>query len=411
VTPEHDPTRPDSLTAAEATALLGVKTATLYAYVSRGLIRSEPGPAGTRERRYSAEDVHALLHRAATRRDPGAALQDAVQDAVGGALHWGAPVLDSALTRIADGTLTYRGQNAAELSTHLTVEEVAALLWTGQAGATPALPLRARLTLGAPARATQPVEALAYALTYAATHDLTALDTRPEAQVAQAARVLALLYAALERFEGVPAAPDLPLHARLARAWAVPHGADVLRRALVLLADHELNVSTFTARVAASGGAGLHHATLAALCALQGPQHGLAALDAFELLGHALRGDPREALRDATRRHGRLPGFGHRLYPDGDPRAHALLSALHAQFPEAPGVQGAATLAALTRAETGEQPNVDLALAALIHTLGRPPADAVALFALARSVGWLAHALETVQTGQLIRPRARYVGL
>ena len=99
---------------------------------------------------------------------------------------------------------------------------------------------------------------------------------------------------------------------------------DLLRRALVLLADHELNVSTFAARVTASGGASLHHATLAGLCALQGPKHGLAVLDAADLLGHAAQVGAGPALRDAVRRHGSLPGFGHKLYPAGDVRAAAL---------------------------------------------------------------------------------------
>lgn len=398
-----------ALTTAQATALLGVKPATLYAYVSRGLIRSEAGPAGTRERRYSAQDVHALLERQGLRRDPGAALQEAV----GGALHWGAPVLDSAITHIDGPVLRYRGQDAARLAQTGAVEDVAALLWTPDAepsGRWTALPLRARLNLSAHPRAALPAEAFAYALTHAGTHDVTALDTRPEALPAQAARVLNLLYATLERHEGVPPAPDLPLHARLARAWAAPGAADVLRRALVLLADHELNVSTFTARVTASGGASLHHATLAALCALQGPGHGLAALDAHDLLTHAQRDGERAALRDATRRLGQVPGFGHPLYPHGDPRARALLDALHAQFPAEPAVQVALDVQRAALEDTGTPANVDLALAALTLTVGRGPHDALALFALARAVGWLAHAIETRAGGQLIRPRARYVG-
>ncbi|MFC4640075.1 citrate synthase [Deinococcus hohokamensis] len=395
-----------TLSTTEAAALLGVKPATLYAYVSRGLIRSEAGPDGTRQRRYHASDVQALAQRQQDRRDP----ERAVQAAVGGALHWGQPVLDSALTRIADGTLTYRGQDALALAEDAAVEEVAALLWTGDPAGWAPLPLRGRLTLGVTARAGTPAEALAYALAYAGAHDLSAHDARPEALPAQAARVLSLLYAALERHEAVPAAPDLPLHARLARAWGVPGQADLLRRTLILLADHELNVSTFTGRVAASGGASLHHAALAALCALQGPSHGLAALDASDLLEHTLRRGPAVAAREAARRHARLPGFGHPLYPVGDPRARALLGALRRQLGHTPGVQAAVTLEQAVGQDTGMAPNVDLALAALVHALGRGPEDTLALFALARATGWLAHMLEARQSGQMIRPRARYVG-
>lgn len=401
-----------SLTTAEATALLGVKAATLYSYVSRGLIRSETGPAGTRERRYNAEDVHALLGKQALRRDPDSAVSGAVQDAVGSALNWGTPVLDSALTRIADGRLAYRGQDATELAETATVEEVAALLWTGDQHGWKELPLRSRLNLLPTFRAAHGAEALAYALVHAGTHDVLALDSRPEALSAGAARVLNLLYATLERHEAIPAAPDLDLHVRLARLWRVAHAADVLRRTLILLADHELNVSTFAARVTASSGASLHHAALSALCALQGPKHGLAALDAYDLIGHALHADgPRAALREATRRHAHPPGFGHLLYPQGDPRAVSLLATLQTQFPQSEAVQATLALAEVTLSETGERPNIDLALAALMHTLGRGPHDTLTLFALARTVGWLAHALETRLSGQLIRPRARYVGV
>lgn len=388
-----------------------MKPATLYSYVSRGLVRSEAGPPGTRERRYNAEDVRALLGKQSARRDPASAIHGAVQEAVGSALNWGTPVLDSALTRIAEGVLSYRGQDAALLSDTATVEEVAALLWTGDSDGWAQLPLRARLNLSAHPRAALSAEAFAYALTHAGTHDVTALDTRPDALPAQAARVINLLYATLERHQGVPPAPDLPLHARLARAWGVSDDAEVLRRALVLLADHELNVSTFTARVAASGGASLHHATLAALCALQGPRHGLAALDAHDLIGHAMQVGARSALRDATRRAGHPPGFGHRLYPDGDPRARSLLGALSGHAPAHQAVLATLQMQQTALEETGQHANIDLALATLLHTLGRGPADTLAFFALARTAGWLAHIIETLISGQIIRPRARYVGL
>ncbi|MFK7603238.1 citrate synthase family protein [Deinococcus sp. SM5_A1] len=396
------------LSAAEATALLDVKPATLYAYVSRGLIRSEAGSGKSRQRLYHAEDVRALLARQTLKRDPAGA----VQGAAAGALEWGMPVLDSALTRIAGGTLSYRGRDAVALAETATVEKVAALLWTGDAGGWASLPLRARLNLGAIfPRVTSCAEAFAHALAHAGAQDIGAQDSRAGRLPARAARVLSLLYATLERFERRPSAPDLPLHARLARAWGVSAEADLLRRALILLADHELNVSTFAARVTASSGAGLPHATLAALCALQGPRHGRAAYAAHELLTHTLSTDARTALKAATQRHAFVPGFGHRLYPDGDPRARALLDALEAAQADAPAVRAVHELQGVAQAETGEYANIDLALAALTHTLGRGPDDALTLFALARGTGWLAHATETILSGALIRPRARYVGV
>ena len=385
------------LSAQEAAERLGVSRETLYAYVSRGLLHSAPVSSKSRARRYRAEDVEALLARRAARRDPEASTL--------GALAWGAPVLESALTLIEGGRLFYRGQDAARLAEEASVEEVAALLWTGEAGSWRALPLRARLAqppLSAPGGL---LETYAHALTHAAAHDLHAREARPEALPGVAARVLTLLYATTERVSGRPPAPDLPLHERLARAWGVPGRADLLRRALVLTADHELNVSAFTARVVASGGAGLHRATLAALSALQGVRHGLMTEEAHRLIGAALTGSPEAALLAAQGRLRQLPGFGHRLYPEGDPRAAALLAAL----PDHPARAVAEGLAERVRAELGERPNIDFALAALAWGLGLTAERALALFALGRSVGWLAHAIEGA-SGGLVRPRAVYVG-
>ncbi len=386
------------LSAQEAAERLGVSRETLYAYVSRGLLHSESGGGANRAKRYRAQDIEALRSRKAARRDPeGTTLT---------ALSWGAPVLESALTLIEGGQVYYRGQSAVRLSQDAPVEEVAALLWTGDAGGWRTLPLRARLAQPPLPAHTGLLEASAHALTHAAAHDLHARETRTEALPNAAARVLTLLYGVAERVGNALPAPDLPLHERLARAWGVPAHADLLRRALVLTADHELNVSAFTARVVASGGAGLHRATLAALCALQGTRHGLMTAEAHHLIGEALHTTPDAALIGAQGRLGHLPGFGHRLYTDGDPRATALLDAL----PEHPAVHAALVMAERVRAELGERPNLDFALAALGWVLGLSTEQGVALFALGRTVGWLAHAMEGA-VGGLVRPRAVYVGV
>ena len=142
---------------------------------------------------------------------------------------------------------------------------------------------------------------------------LQASDARLEALPRNAARILALLFAVVERSLKLPAAPDLALHQRLGRAWANgrPAETDLLRRALVLMADHELNLSSFTARCVASSGASLHHAALAGFCALQGPNHGLAVEQAAYLLKVTEERGAREATADLIRRTGRLPGFNH----------------------------------------------------------------------------------------------------
>jgi citrate synthase len=193
-------------------------------------------------------------------------------------------------------------------------------------------------------------------------------------------------------------------HARFAAAWGLDAaGADLVRRTLVLLADHELNASTFAARVAASTGASLSAACLAGLSALSGPLHGGMAARVEAFVEEAERRDTGHAVSARLARGASMPGFDHPLYPDGDPRAAALLATF-----EAPSLL--ADLRTATEAATGLLPNIDFALVSLARALKLPPDAPFILFATARSAGWAAHAIEQLQTGRLIRPRARYVG-
>jgi citrate synthase len=197
-------------------------------------------------------------------------------------------------------------------------------------------------------------------------------------------------------------AEDGPIHERLAAAWGGTN-AELIRRALVLLADHELNASTFAARVAASTGASLAAAALAGLSALSGPLHGGMAARVWNLVEEARRIGPEAAVAGRLARGVHVPGFGHPLYPAGDPRAAALLAAF-----TPPGEMNA--LRQAVEAATGEPANVDFALVALTVALELPDDAPFALFATARCAGWIAHAVEQVATGQLIRPRASYTG-
>lgn len=169
------------------------------------------------------------------------------------------------------------------------------------------------------------------------------------------------------------------------------------------MADHELNASTFATRVAISTGASLAAGVLAGFTTLTGPLHGGAPAQLAQLLALANQAGAPQAVREWTASGRALPGFGHPLYPEGDPRAGALLPLL-------PQVPAYTALAATAREQAGELPSIDFALSLLAHTCRLPPDAPLILFALGRCAGWLAHALEQVQTGQLIRPRARYVG-
>jgi citrate synthase len=164
-----------------------------------------------------------------------------------------------------------------------------------------------------------------------------------------------------------------------------------------------LNASTFATRVAVSTGAPLAAGVLSGLATLTGPLHGRASLGVLELVAGVNRAGAEVTIRDWLSQGRPIAGFGHPLYPLGDPRATALLQ----QFP-LPAEY--AELRDVVEEVIGERPNVDFALAALTKVFSLPQEAPLILFALGRCAGWLAHALEQVTTGHPIRPRARYVG-
>jgi len=370
------------LSAAEALTRLGSKPQSLYASVSRGRIRAKPDPADTRRSLYREEDVDRLAARARGRRSSAAVASEAI--------NWGDPVLPSAISTVSGGRLYYRGVDAVELAATATLEEVATLLWDG--------------AWSLPASAPGPAAATAMGAAFAALAERAAANVPssglgPWQLRGEAASVVGCLA------DAMLGAGAGPLHIRLADSLGRPVAADVLRRAMVLLADHELNASTFAARVAVSTGASLSAGALAGLATFTGPRHGTAAAAvlalALDIGPHANR--PGDGLREWLGEGRVIPGFAHRLYPRGDVRAEALLAAI-----EVPPAFRELALAA--EELLGERPNVDFALAALTAAYDLPAHAPATIFALARSVGWLAHMLEQVASGQLIRPRARYVG-
>jgi citrate synthase len=209
---------------------------------------------------------------------------------------------------------------------------------------------------------------------------------------------------------GTPAGGPLALALQAAWSPGEPAAAALLSAALILCADHELNVSAFTARCVASAGSSPYAVVIAALSALQGFRHGGHTVQVAALLDAAAHGT-RGAIGAFLRSGDKLPGFGHPLYPDGDPRARLLLALLEAQLPGAPAVVQAGELCAEVYAALGLHPTIDLALAVLAQAIGAPRHAPLALFALGRTAGWIAHACEQYALDQLIRPRARYVGV
>ena len=381
------------LTARQTADRLGIKLDTLYAYVSRGRLRSVMVP-GTRERRYRSEDVEALLDARSSPRPVHSSDPEALM-----------PVIGSSICLIENGRFYYRGQDTVGLSDWATLEDIARMLWlddkvsdfadvsgpsrSGNAGSISGLIERCQsrlITLG--------------------DEDLAALDLT-RARVARTGwRILRELAACV-----APALPSPePIHRRLAAAWRLGEpGADLIRRCLVLIADHELNASTFVARCVASTGATPYAAVAAALGALSGRFHGGETERAEGLFRELLEGsDPMAIMAGRLARGERLPGFGQPLYPNGDPRATAILAVLAQAAPELHAL--AITAAEIGLRLIGRHANVDFGLAAAAIGLALPRSAALGLFVIGRTVGWIAHAIEQYESGILIRPRARYLG-
>jgi citrate synthase len=396
-------TEPASVDAREAAARLGVKAQTLYAYASRGLVRRV---GDGKRRRYLLEDLERLRGRQRARSGHG--------PVAAAALSFGEPVLDTALSTIDERGPVYRGTPAVELaSAGKTFEDVAELLWRG------ALPA------GAPSRWEPAATSLRRAPTVRRLEDLLAhlpslrLEATerharaPALEVELARRIIARMAALATRTpaSGGRVAERFAVRARAPRAAAT----SALDAALVLVADHELNASSFVARIAASTDAPLPACLLAALATLSGPRHGGACERVEALLDEAASlKRPTEVIERRLGRGDAVPGFGHPLYPRGDPRAVVLLERARAvaasRRPATAELERALVLSRFM-AKQGLPATVDYGLVTLCRVLGLEPGAAALLFAVGRAAGWVAHVLEQRGSSAVLRPRARYRGV
>lgn len=361
----------------DALDILGVKPQSLYAYVSRGLVEMLPDPADSRRSLYRRSDIVNLVGRRSRGRKRA--------QIATGAVHWGEPAILTSISTVERERLIYRGVDAVELSDRASLEDAAALLWKLE------WPV---IFEGDRADAT---ESPFVTLSRLADEALPMFGRGRNGIFADAGLAISRLVAA---FGGASGAG--PVHDRLAQGWAVGKRAtDLIRRVLVLLADHELNPSAFAVRVAASTGASIPAALLAGLATLSGPRHGLASRQVLSLIGQAEAEGAANVIERLLAEGRKIPGFGHPLYPNGDPRAAAILGKL---APDA----GVERFLDAGRRILGEEPDVDLALAALVRSEALPDDAGYRLFAIARAIGWAAHAVEQLESGLLIRPRGRY---
>jgi citrate synthase len=390
------------LSSDDASKRLGISRTTLYAYVSRGLVRSSPAPGNAHQRRYAAEDVERLRSRSEQRRDPGKTAERA--------LYWGVPVLESSITLIDSDRLYYRGYDACDLARTRSVEEVAALLWTGNFDVSLFADTPLHVVAGGKSVEELPFVSRAQSmLPLVGARDPLAYDLRPRAVAQTGWRIVNLLTSVAVESADLEDSVEETLHKR----WIprTPHAVELLRAALILCADHELNVSSFTARCVASAGSSPYAVVVAGLTAIEGAKHGGMSEKVESMLADLRRArDVRKALADRLRRHEAIHGFGHRLYAHGDPRAALLMEMLAKRFAKSPEVVFARSVARAGEELTGEKPTIDFALVVLARVLKLDRGAPLTLFALGRSIGWIGHAIEQYAKDEMIRPRARYVG-
>ena len=421
------------LSAREAAQHLGVKLSTLYAYVSRGWLKSYRRKVG-RQALYRRSDIESLRGVVTPERGRrGRSLPEASS--------WvtfaqpprseGEPpaviVAESAVSSIIEGRLVYRGYVIEEIAERASFEEVCLLLWAGERpGEDEIAALRAEIASARmPASAAAALAAVGddaaplLRLT-AVIPSLAALERSqtPRSHMRQAMLLMGVLPLALARRKIDPAADARDgMAARLlqiaregeAQDWEIA----TVERILIASAEHEINAATFAARVVASTGADLYACTLAALCSLLGPIHGGTTDRIERMFEQLVKGERLEDCLAIFAREQRLPpGFGHVLYPAGDPRA-VMLKELAGTIARRKGkrlYETALRVEEAVRKEQGLRPNLDFYLTVCVRMLGFELGLPSAIFALGRAAGWIAHCLEQYADNRLIRPRIRYRG-
>jgi citrate synthase len=403
------------LTTEEASKLLGVKRETLYAYASRGLLRAAASGKAPRGRVYNREDVDRLRARSQARAGHG--------PVAASALRWGEPVLETSIGSIDASGPIYRGRSAVELAREgASFEDVASLLWG--APFRPEEDLDAR-RLGVPVaqlRAVLRPHAEPFDGMLISAGVLAAAEQHAEASLevarSRAAALMRRLVAACGLVNGTDAVTASLEAPSTARALLVALGGrttassiSAMTEALVLAADHELNPSTFAARVAASAGASLPACTMAALATLSGPLHGAATARVEAFVAEVARPERgAAAVGERLSRGESVPGFGHPVYPEGDPRGARLLEVAQRIGGKSRGVRILVSVVNAMELVARERPTIDVGLVAISAALGLPRGAPLAIFACGRVAGWIAHALEQRAAGFILRPRARYVG-
>ncbi|MFV0373431.1 citrate/2-methylcitrate synthase [Microbacterium sp.] len=395
------------MSAREVAARLGVKLETVYAYVSRGVLTTR-GETGSRRSVFDSDEVEVLARRGRPRRSTRPAALDLI--------------VETELTTVIDQRLRYRDRDVCTLAETRSFEQVADWLWRGSDESDGATWESYPLVLPELASVR---DRLRVAVVLASEHEPFRSDLSVGNVVSTARSLIASMVDAVPaptRAEAVSpilggqaisASIASCLWARLsARAGTTRAGTTravaIMNATLVLLADHELATSTMAARIAASARSDVFSVVLAGMGPLAGPLHGSASGLVHQTLADAVSRGPQAAVATAVETHGRVPGFGHPFYPDGDPRAAFLLARLAEAFADAPEMHAANAVMGAVDLRSRVKPNIDFALG-LLTLLARMPADAgETIFTIARTAGWVAHAIEEYKEPAL-RFRARAI--
>lgn len=400
------------LTGAQAAEFLGVKAATLYAYASRGLIESIQASSG-RERSYRLSELVRLRNSARgirTAKDSEPAV-------------WTGPLIKSSITELKEDGHRYRGLSALKLAAeNKPFELVAEILWDTDVGSLAewtkskpfSLPKQLKKMISSDADYLDLLKLVLASLeaTEAISPKLLADDIMPSSR--RLIISMAIIAGYFEKRETFLSSGKFPIAQTLLSGITggkSTEKAEAINRALVLCADHELNASALAARIAASCDATLFSCLLSALGTFSGSMHGAASRRAEDIISNSLKFKSASAwLKDYMKNAERIPGFGTDLYEGGDPRAKLLIETARSVSSKNKYLMRLIDIVDCVRDQIGAEPNLDVGLAAISYGLSLTPGSGSSIFAVSRSAGWIAHAIEQRMYGGVIRPRAKYIG-
>ena len=385
----------------EAAELLGVKTETIYTYVSRGRLESirKPGIVASWFRRSDVERLAGARHNRRPNHDSDVSR------------------INTAICEIDGTTYRYRGREPRRLVDHYTFEQVAEFLWTGRLPAEQGWDLTSTVD-AAPVGDDQrngeslPLDRLRVAVSVLATADHLRFGRPRDALVVTGRQLMTDLVAALTRLGPEPEDSSIAavLWSRLSETESTPVQLAALEKALIVAADHSIAPTTLAARIAASYGADLYGCVETGLAVLAGAWHGGRALSAESMMDDIERVGDAEIVVGELYRQGAIPCLGQPRYQGSDPRTDLIAGFIEDAMPGNPTSQAFEDVRRITKERALPSPSFELALAVLAKAFGFTKGSSEALFAISRTAGWIAHAIEVYRGPTAGPPEYAYVG-